>query len=257
MRNKIKSSIGSNTSALIIKTWSDKIIGGSNYLLFNRRNLSLLRCTGPSTNIGATFSVVGGTGLYAGRYNGTSRWYSAGSTGGSSSNGKPTEEDDDSFIITVQEPEKPTPSSIPADFDRSKFTHEIKFKFPDMGGDGRVTKWFKKEGDIIQRKDVLCEIELEVCILPIQRDIVGKSLLSPPNFVNLFIYLLLLLFLQCLCLCVNIKSFSFTVDSDDEGITIMGELHIPEDHTEPVKPGTVLCTILHPEEPSLVQKTKE
>jgi len=117
-------------------------------------------------------------------------------------------------MITIEEPQKPAPDSpITVDLDRSKFTHEVKFKLPDMEGDGRVRKWFKKEGDIIQRKDILCEIELE--------------------------------------------SFSFSVDSDDEGFTIMGEIHVPEGHADPIKPGTTLCTILHPEEPSLVTKTKQ
>jgi len=44
------------------------------------------------------------------------------------------------------------------------------------------------------------------------------------------------------------------MDSDDEGITIMGEIHVPAGHAKPVKPETVLCTILHPEEVSKGEK---
>jgi hypothetical protein len=111
-----------------------------------------------------------------------SRWYSAGS-GSSSSKGEvssnesatpsppssfPPEDNDETVMITIEEPQKPAPDSpITVDLDRSKFTHEVKFKLPDMEGDGRVRKWFKKEGDIIQRKDILCEIELEVGIITV------------------------------------------------------------------------------------------
>lgn len=104
------------------------------------------------------------------------RWYSAGSSSstsqGEESSGEnataspPPEDNDETVLISIEEPENGIPPSptIPADLDRSKFTHEVKFKLPDMEGDGRVTKWFKKEGDIIQRRDILCEIELEVGI---------------------------------------------------------------------------------------------
>jgi hypothetical protein len=44
--------------------------------------------------------------------------------------------------------------------DKSMFTQEIQIKMPEMGeGKGRVVKWYKEEGDVIQRGDVLCDIE--------------------------------------------------------------------------------------------------
>jgi hypothetical protein len=44
--------------------------------------------------------------------------------------------------------------------DPSLFTEEIKIRMPDMGeGIGRVVKWYKEEGDVVQREDVLCDIE--------------------------------------------------------------------------------------------------
>jgi len=36
--------------------------------------------------------------------------------------------------------------------------------------------------------------------------------------------------------------------SEDDGITIMGEIHIPKNHSEKVPPGTALFTTLHLEE---------
>jgi hypothetical protein len=44
--------------------------------------------------------------------------------------------------------------------DPSLFTEEIKIRMPDMGeGDGRVLKWYKEVGDVVQREDILCDIE--------------------------------------------------------------------------------------------------
>eukprot|EP00591_Stephanopyxis_turris_P010303 CAMPEP_0195518572 /NCGR_PEP_ID=MMETSP0794_2-20130614/13198_1 /TAXON_ID=515487 /ORGANISM="Stephanopyxis turris, Strain CCMP 815" /LENGTH=163 /DNA_ID=CAMNT_0040647571 /DNA_START=176 /DNA_END=667 /DNA_ORIENTATION=+ len=47
---------------------------------------------------------------------------------------------------------------------------------------------------------------------------------------------------------VALEAFTFGMDSDDEGVTIMGEIHVPENHPDPVMEGTTLCTILHAEE---------
>lgn len=56
--------------------------------------------------------------------------------------------------------------SVEDGIDRSLYVHEVKMKMPDMGSDddpvGKVAKWYKKEGDLIHRKDTLCDIELEV-----------------------------------------------------------------------------------------------
>jgi hypothetical protein len=44
--------------------------------------------------------------------------------------------------------------------DKSMFTEEVKIRMPDMGnGDGRVLKWYKEVGDVVQREDILCDIE--------------------------------------------------------------------------------------------------
>lgn len=46
------------------------------------------------------------------------------------------------------------------ELDRGQYTEEIKIRMPDMSeGENKILKWYKKEGDIIKRKDVLCDIE--------------------------------------------------------------------------------------------------
>jgi len=83
-----------------------------------------------------------------------------------------------------------------SDFDRTKFTHEVKIEMPNVGDDiececpvvsttilpsvenygfikicafskkiaGVIEKWHKKEGDLIKRDDVICDIRTEVII---------------------------------------------------------------------------------------------
>ena len=76
-----------------------------------------------------------------------------------------TTNDMESMTITIQEPDKVEEKEGP-EIDRSKYTHVVKFKLPDMDqGDGKVTKWYKAEGDLIHRKETICEIELEVNLL--------------------------------------------------------------------------------------------
>lgn len=61
------------------------------------------------------------------------------------------------------EPKNSGDANDDIDIDRSKFTHEIKIRMPDMGaGEGKVVHWFKKEGDIIKTGDTLCDIETPV-----------------------------------------------------------------------------------------------
>jgi len=49
------------------------------------------------------------------------------------------------------------------DLDLEKFTHEVKVRMPDVGdSDGVIEKWYKKEGDLIQREDVICDIRTDV-----------------------------------------------------------------------------------------------
>mmetsp|Transcript_17558 Transcript_17558/g.31723 ORF Transcript_17558/g.31723 Transcript_17558/m.31723 type:complete len:195 (+) Transcript_17558:43-627(+) len=46
--------------------------------------------------------------------------------------------------------------------DKSEFTQEVKITMPDMGeSTAKVVKWYKNEGDLVQRNDVLCDIETE------------------------------------------------------------------------------------------------
>lgn len=79
--------------------------------------------------------------------------------------------------------------------DRSKYTHEVKFRMPELGEvgeeDGVVVKWYKKEGDIIRRKDILCDVKTEL--------------------------------------------FEFGMESDDEKVTLMGKILVSEgsDPVEP------------------------
>ena len=48
--------------------------------------------------------------------------------------------------------------------DRSKYTEEVPVKMPGLGGTNagtksKVVKWYIKPGDIVQREDVICDIE--------------------------------------------------------------------------------------------------
>lgn len=46
--------------------------------------------------------------------------------------------------------------------DKSEFTEEIKVKMPDLGkGNGKILMWYKNEGDMVKRGDVLCDIETD------------------------------------------------------------------------------------------------
>ncbi|KAL3786514.1 hypothetical protein ACHAW5_002054 [Stephanodiscus triporus] len=87
------------------------------------------------------------------------------------------------------------------DIDRTKFTREVKIEMPDVGDDigGVIEKWHKKEGDLIRRDEVICDIRTEL--------------------------------------------FTFGMLTDDDYDSIMGKILIPEE-SDPVQPGTVLCTTL-------------
>jgi hypothetical protein len=180
MRNKIGNSTFSYSNAaskITILVRGCKFLGRGNVAVVNATHGSALvrRSLGPVVSC----PLVSSSSSTVASIQPNSRWYSAGSGSSSkvevSSNegattspppSVPPEDNDETVMITIEEAQKPAPHSpIPVDLDRSKFTHEVKFKLPDMEGNGRVTKWFKKEGDIIQRKDILCEIELEVGII--------------------------------------------------------------------------------------------
>lgn len=48
------------------------------------------------------------------------------------------------------------------DVDRSRFTEEVPVRMPDMGspdGSYKIVEWFKSEGDVVHRDDILCDIE--------------------------------------------------------------------------------------------------
>lgn len=113
---------------------------------------------------------------------------------------RPASDDDDDDVVAKSE------TAEEAGVDISTFTHKIETVMPDLESDGKVEKWYKNEGDIIRRGDVICDIELE--------------------------------------------QFSFAMESDDEGMTIMGEIHVPAGEDETVSPGTPLCTILHESDPN-------
>jgi len=45
--------------------------------------------------------------------------------------------------------------------DASLFTVEVEVKMPVMGEvEGKVLKWYKEEGDVLQREEILCDIEM-------------------------------------------------------------------------------------------------
>ncbi|GKY92855.1 hypothetical protein MPSEU_000255100 [Mayamaea pseudoterrestris] len=71
--------------------------------------------------------------------------------------------------------------------DRSQFTVRIEVKMPDMGnGDGKVLKWYKEEGDLVKKDDVLCDIETPDFTFGMQTDddclaIMDEILIQAPS----------------------------------------------------------------------------
>ena len=47
----------------------------------------------------------------------------------------------------------------------------------------------------------------------------------------------------------DMQLFSFSIESDDEGTTLMGEIYVSEEATDAVSPGTPICSILHESDP--------
>jgi len=68
------------------------------------------------------------------------------------------EDEDESISTPITEKER-------AEIDLSRHTHEVKINMPDMDGiGGKIVQWYKAEGDLIKRGDLLCDIETEVRI---------------------------------------------------------------------------------------------
>jgi pyruvate/2-oxoglutarate dehydrogenase complex dihydrolipoamide acyltransferase (E2) component len=87
-------------------------------------------------------------------------------------------------MVEQAEPKK-EPDGEP--LDRSKFTVEVPIKIPDMGeGLGRLLKWYKNEGDIVRRDDVICDIETPDFVYGMEIEdesigIMGKHLFEAPS----------------------------------------------------------------------------
>jgi pyruvate/2-oxoglutarate dehydrogenase complex dihydrolipoamide acyltransferase (E2) component len=73
------------------------------------------------------------------------------------------------------------------ELDRSKYTEEILVRMPDMGeGEGKILKWYKQEGDIVRRGDILCDIETPDFSFGMELDdehpgILGKIVVEAPS----------------------------------------------------------------------------
>ncbi|KAL3822231.1 hypothetical protein ACHAXA_000671 [Cyclostephanos tholiformis] len=72
-----------------------------------------------------------------------------------------------------------------SDIDRAKFTHEVKIEVPDVGDDIEcvIQKWHKKEGDLIKRDEVICDIRTKLFTFGMLTDddydsIMGKILIQ-------------------------------------------------------------------------------
>jgi len=59
--------------------------------------------------------------------------------------------DDDDNNDAVEVPE----------IDTSKYTHEVVTKMPD-DFEGKIVEWYKEEGDIINRGDIICDVDTAV-----------------------------------------------------------------------------------------------
>eukprot|EP00559_Dactyliosolen_fragilissimus_P003577 CAMPEP_0184864224 /NCGR_PEP_ID=MMETSP0580-20130426/14152_1 /TAXON_ID=1118495 /ORGANISM="Dactyliosolen fragilissimus" /LENGTH=133 /DNA_ID=CAMNT_0027362917 /DNA_START=161 /DNA_END=562 /DNA_ORIENTATION=- len=66
--------------------------------------------------------------------------------------------------------------------DVSKYTSDYFLKLPDLGEEGgKISKWYKQEGELIKQDDVLCDIETELFTFGMDYDddclgIMGKIL---------------------------------------------------------------------------------
>jgi hypothetical protein len=71
--------------------------------------------------------------------------------------------------------------------DPEKYKHEIPVRMPDMGeGGGKILRWYKQEGDVILREDVLCDIETKDFVFGMETDdehpaIMGQILVEAPS----------------------------------------------------------------------------
>ena len=89
--------------------------------------------------------------------------------------------------VSTEDVESKTSSSVDIDLDASEFTEEVKVNMPDMGeGEGKVLKWYKKEGDIVLREDVLCDIQTDDFVFGLQTEdehpaIMGRILVEAPS----------------------------------------------------------------------------
>jgi pyruvate/2-oxoglutarate dehydrogenase complex dihydrolipoamide acyltransferase (E2) component len=89
--------------------------------------------------------------------------------------------------VSAEDVESKPSSSVDIDLDVSEFTEEIKVNMPDMGeGEGKVLKWYKKEGDIVLREDVLCDIQTDDFVFGLQTEdehpaIMGRILVEAPS----------------------------------------------------------------------------
>ncbi|KAL7572337.1 hypothetical protein ACA910_021552 [Epithemia clementina (nom. ined.)] len=72
-------------------------------------------------------------------------------------------------------------SSDAVELDRTLYTKEVKVRMPDMGDDqdGKILKWYKKEGDIVLRNDVLCDVQTENFTFGMQTEDEHPSIMGP------------------------------------------------------------------------------
>ena len=71
--------------------------------------------------------------------------------------------------------------------DPAKYQQKVPVRMPDMGeGNGKILKWYKKEGDVILREDILCDIETPDFVFGMETDdehpaIMGEILVEAPS----------------------------------------------------------------------------
>ena len=64
--------------------------------------------------------------------------------------------------------------------DPSEYTEQVKVRLPEMDdGEGRIVRWYKEEGDIVLRNDVLCDVETESFTFGMQTDDEYPAILGP------------------------------------------------------------------------------
>lgn len=98
-----------------------------------------------------------------------------------------------------------------------------------------MIRWYKKEGDLVEYNDLLCDIETEVSLESVDIRNVKESLRLIHSTITLFV--------------CRRQDFTFGMVNEEEVDAIMGEIAVAE-NSDPIADGALLCTLYHPKDSS-------